>query len=575
MDRKQVASVLEEIATLLELKGENPFKARAYATAARTLEALDEDLGELVASGRLRELKGIGEALAEKIAVLVTTGSLPYHEELRREVPPGLLDLIRIPGLGPKRARTLHDQLGIDTVEALEAACRAGRLAEVAGFGKKSEQTILEGIAFLRRQVGRMLLSEATVVAAALLDHLTSHRGVARAEPAGSLRRRKESIGDVDLLCSFKKGASAEAIIEHFTRAPAVEKVLGAGGTKASVLLASGRQADLRVVSPAEYPFALHYFTGSAEHNIAVRRRAQALGYKINEYGLWKGSRRVACRDEAAIFRSLGLAFIPPELREDWGEIEAAESGSLPELVARDQVRGLFHVHSTWSDGRDSLEAMVRAAADRGYEFVGISEHSRSAGYAGGLSLERVEKQRAEIASLRRKYARIRILHGTECDILKDGSLDYPDDLLESLDFVIGSVHSSFTLDESDQTERVVTALRNPRLDILGHPTGRLLLQREGFRLDLDRVLEEAARLGKTIELNANPRRLDLDWRRCRQAKGLKVKVSINPDAHEVDGLDDVAFGVDTARRGWLEAADVLNAAPWKAVSARLKARAS
>lgn len=574
LDRKQVAAVLEEIGTLLELKGENPFKARAYAVAARTLESLNEDLETLINEGRVRQLKGIGEVLAEKITTLATTGRLPYHEELRKEVPAGLLEMIQIPGLGPKRAHALHEKLGLDTVEALAQACREGKLEQLAGFGKKSQETILEGIGFVKKHHGRMLLSEATALARELLATLSGLRGVARCEFAGSLRRRKEVVGDIDLLASVGNGATPADIIKEFAGMPSVEKILGAGDTKASVILSSGRQADLRVVSDDEYPFALHYFTGSAEHNIAIRRRAQSLGLKINEYGLWKGAKRLACKDEEAIFRKLGLPFIPPELREDWGEIDAAEADTLPRLVQRKDLRGTFHVHSTYSDGTDPLEAMIHRAATMGFEYVGISDHSRSAGYAGGLSVERLEEQRGEIAALRKKYAKITILHGIESDILKDGSLDYPRAVLEKFDFVIGSVHSSFTLSEQEQTRRVVKALENPYLTILGHPTGRLLLQRDGFKIDLDRVIEAAARAGKVIEVNASPLRLDLDWRRCRQAKEAGVKVSINPDAHGVDGLQDVDYGVDTARRGWLEAGDVLNTRSWEQIRSLLGAGA-
>lgn len=575
LDRKQVAAVLDQIGTLLELKGENPFKARAYAMAARTLEALGEDLAVLIREERLGDLKGIGAALAEKIATLATTGSLPYYEDLKREIPAGLLEMIQIPGLGPKRARALHDRLGIESVEELEYACRQDRLSEAAGFGPRSQKKILQGIAFLRRQVGYGLLSEATALGEELLARLSQVTAVRRCQVAGSLRRRKEVVRDIDLLASHKKAASPQTIIKAFTSFAGVAEVLAAGETKASVRMASGRQVDLRVVSDEEYPFALHYFTGSAEHNIALRRRAQALGYKINEYGLWKGQRRIPCKDESEIFRTLGLAFIPPELREDWGEIEAAEAGRMPRLVEASDIQGVFHVHSSYSDGTDSLEAMVKRCAEIGYSFVGISDHSRSAGYAGGLSLERVEQQRSEIQGLRRRYRGISILHGTESDILRDGSLDYPRDVLERFDFVVGSVHGQFTLSEEEQTRRVVKALQDPCLTILGHPTGRLLLQREGFPLDMDQVLAAAGRAGKFVELNANPHRLDLDWRACRRAKEAGVKVSVNPDAHSAEGLDDTRYGVDGARRGWLEANDLVNTRPWERIREMMSRRRS
>jgi DNA polymerase (family X) len=566
MDRKQVAVLLEEIASLLELKGENPFKARAYAVAARSLDGLEEDFAKVVTEGRLRGIAGIGEAIAEKIHVLATTGQLPYHEELRREIPAGLLEMIQVPGLGPRRARVLHAQLGIASLEELAVACREGRLSGVAGFGAASQEKILQGIAYVQRHVGSLLLPEATRLADGFLAALRGLPGVARAGAAGSLRRRADVVRDIDLLASHRRGVSATRIIQAFTSLPAVERVLGAGDTRASVITAGGRQVDLRVVSEAEFPFALLYFTGSKAHNIALRRRAQSMKMKINEYGLWKGARRVACRSEEEVFHALKLAFIPAELREDWGEIDAAAEGKLPRLVEAGDLRGVLHVHSNWSDGTDTLEAMVKKAADRGDEFVGISDHSRTAAYAGGLTIERVAAQRKAITALRRKYSKMAILHGIESDILRDGSLDYPDEVLSRFDFVIGSVHAQFTLTEDEQTTRVVRAIGHPRLTCLGHPTGRLLLQREGFAIDMERVLDAAARHGKLVEVNASPSRLDLDWRGCRRAHQRGVKVSINPDAHSLDELDNAPWGVDTARRGWLTADDVVNTRPWEEI---------
>ncbi|MGH9867697.1 MAG: DNA polymerase/3'-5' exonuclease PolX [Candidatus Polarisedimenticolia bacterium] len=574
LDRKQVATVLEEIGALLELKGENPFKARAYLAAARALDALEEDLGTLLAEGRLRGVKGIGEAISAKITTLATTGRLPYHDDLRREIPAGLLEMIQVPGLGPRRARVLHQKLGIDSVDGLAEACRAGRLAGLGGFGAASQEKILQGIAFVKRHVGYMLLSDATRLAHALVQEVSSLQGVSHVQSAGSLRRRKELVRDIDLLASHKKGSRPEAILRRFTRLPSVRQVLGAGETKASVLTDDGRQVDLRVVSETELPFALLYFTGSADHNIALRRRAQSMGLKINEYGLWQGTRRLACRDEAAIFARLGLAFIPPELREDWGEIEAAASGELPDLVRLEDLRGVLHVHTNWSDGTDTLEDMVKVAAERGDTFVGISDHSRTAAYAGGLSLERVAEQRRALAALRRRYTKLTILHGTESDILKDGSLDYPAEVLDAFDFVIGSVHSHFSLPEQEQTARVVRAIANPHLTCVGHPTGRLLLQREGFSLDMEKVMDAAARHGKLIELNAQPHRLDIDWRACRRAAQKGVKVSINPDAHSLEEMEQTSYGIDTARRGWLTARDVANTRPWKEIRALAGSRA-
>jgi len=575
VDRARVAEILEEIALLLELKGENPFKARAFQNASRTILALTEDLGALVADGRLGDLKGIGEALEEKISTLVTTGSLPYYDDLKKDVPPGLMEVIKVSGLGPKRARLLHEQLGIDSLAALEYACRENRLASLSGFGAKTQEKILSGIEFLRRNLGRFLLSEATARAREILSFLEDHPAVSRASIAGSVRRRCEIIGDVDLLASSSEPGR---VIADFRARGDVETTLGAGDTKASVRLVSGLQVDLRVVPDASFPFALHYFTGSKAHNIAMRRRAESDRFRLrlNEYGLFRGSDEgspsIPCADEAALFEALGLPFIPPELREDAGEIEAAERGDLPRLVERSDLAGIFHVHSNWSDGRAPLLEMIRGAAALGYAYVGISDHSRTAGYARGLKEPDVLRQRDEIESLRDLVPSIRILHGIESDILPDGSLDYPDAVLERFDFVIGSVHGGFSMAEEEMTRRVVRAVENPYLMILGHPTGRLLLGRNGFHIDLDAVIAAASRAGAAIEINANPHRLDLDARRARQARDAGVLLSINPDAHDVAGLGDVDYGIDTARRAWLRAGDVLNARPWEEIE-RLRDR--
>jgi DNA polymerase (family 10) len=578
MDRAEVSEALEEIALLLQLKGENPFKARAYQSAARTILGLAEDLDALVASGRLASLKGIGEAISEKVATLVATGSLPYLEELRAEVPRGLLDLLRVPGLGPKRARAVYDELGVDSLAALESACMENRLASLPGFGARTQEKILSGIEFLRRNLGRFLLSEASTWGGALLGFLKDHPGVARASLAGSLRRRREVIGDVDLVAA---AADPRRVIADFTAHRDVEAVLGAGETKASVRLKNGIQVDLRVVDEAAFPFALHYFTGSKAHNIAIRRRAESARFrlKLNEYGLFRGegdgAERIPCEDEEVLYAALDLPFIPPELREDAGEIEAAERRALPRLVERRDLRGTFHVHTTWSDGRAGLEAMVRAAAELGFEYVGISDHSRTAGYARGLKVDDVARQREEIEALRGRFPSIRILHGTESDILHDGSLDYPEEVLDRFDFVVGSIHSQFGMPEPEMTRRVVRALENPHLTILGHPTGRLLLDREGFRIDLDAVLAAAARAGAAVEINANPHRLDLDASWCRRARDAGVLLSIDPDAHDVEGLADVGYGVDTARRGWLEPEHVLNTRSWEEIAARIARKRS
>jgi DNA polymerase (family X) len=570
MDKSQVAEVLEEIGTLLELKGENPFKSRAYHNASRIISGLDQNLETLVQNKQLTTIKGIGEGLAEKITEYVTKGKLPYYEQLPHSLPSGLLDIIRVQGVGPKRAKLLYDKLKIKDIPGLEKACREGKIAKLEGFGEKSQENILKGLAFLSRHAEQHRYDEALAAAQSVLPELKDVPGVKRLSVCGSLRRHKEIIRDVDILVSGKNG---EAILERFVKLPQVERVLGQGETKASVLLKEGIQVDVRVLDDKLFPYALQYFTGSKEHNIAIRQRAIARGWKLSEYGLFdKAEKLIPCKEEADIFKKLGLDYIPPEMREDRGEIEAAEKGKLPKLVEPDDIRGVFHVHSTWSDGLASLEAMIAEAERLGWEYVGISDHSKTAAYAKGLTIERVAEQRVEIEKLRKKF-KIHIFWGSECDILKDGSMDYPDKILANYDFVIGSVHSIFNLPEPEMTKRIITALKNPYVTILGHMTGRLLLERDGYAVNQEEVLRAAADLGKAVELNASPHRFDIDWRQLPKAKELGVKISINPDAHSVEGLNVVPFGVGIARKGWLTKEDVLNALPLPKVTAWLQAR--
>jgi DNA polymerase (family 10) len=556
MTKQEVSEILDEIATLLELKGENPFKSRAYSNASRTIAGLDIDLAEAVRSGALKEVKGIGAALFEKITELVTTGKLAYYEELKASVPDGLLEMLRIPGLGPKRVRVIFDQLGISTLGELEYACNENRLLKLDGFGPKMQEKILQGIRYVRKQKGLFHYSVAAKEAALLFKILKAHKSVKRIAVAGSLRRRKEVVKDIDLLVSADRSGP---VMEAFTTLPDVEEVIAKGETKSSVRLKSGINADLRVVSDAEFPYALHHFTGSKEHNVAMRGRAQRLGFKMNEYGLFKGGKPIACKDEKEIFAKLGLDFIPPELREDMGEIAAAERKQLPELIEEGDIKGIFHNHTVYSDGNATLKEMVEAARSAGYEYIGISDHSRSAHYANGLEIERVHKQQKEIDALQKNYKDLMIFKGIECDILPDGSLDYPDEVLASFDFVIVSVHSKFNMTEAEMTSRILRAIQNRHVTILGHPTGRLLLTRESYPVDMPKILRAAADHGVVIELNANPLRLDLDWRLGPLAIEKGVKVSINPDAHSVDGIGDVPYGVGIARKAWLTKEAVFN----------------
>ncbi len=559
MDKHAVAAVLDEIGLLLELQGENPFKTRAYANAARAIEALPGDLRPLVESGELRQIKGLGPATAEKVATLVTTGRLPYYDELRARIPAGLLDVLKIPGVGPKKAKLLHDTLGIDSLDALEAACRANRLSGVPGFGAKSQEKILGGIERVRTSGERVLYATAAREAERLFALVRALPGVTRVAVAGSVRRRRETAKDVDLLCAAR-AADTPAIMEAFVADGAVESVTAHGETKSSVRLHAGLNADLRVVRDHEFAAALMYFTGSKEHNVALRGRALRLGYSLNEYALTRDDEPVPAADEADIYRALGLSYIEPELREDGGEIEAAETGTLPALLTRGDVRGVLHVHSTWSDGANTLEEMIDAAEAAGFEYIGMSEHSQSAAYANGLKPDRLRAYLDAIDELQQKPGRrIRIFKGSECDILADGSLDYEDALLARLDFVVASVHSRFSMDRAAMTERIVRAVRHPATTILGHPTGRLLLERESYAVDMEAVIAAAAECDVAIELNAHPSRLDVDWRLGRAIRAAGACVSIDPDAHDTEGLAHVEYGVGIARKAWLARADVLN----------------
>ena len=558
MTKDQVAASLREIGTILELNGENPFKCRAYLNAARTLETSPTDLTELVRTDRLGELPGIGDALREKITTLVNTGKLPYLEELRTTIPSGLLSLLDLPGLGPKKLRILRDQLKIESIEALTKACQDGRLASLDGFGEKTATNLLDSIQ--RRATYSKLhrLGTALPAAQALLNHLRECPSVSQAEIAGSLRRGKEIVKDLDLIASSNK---PKEVMKAFISAPNVEKVIAHGETKSSVILAGGIPCDLRVVPPEVWPTALAHFTGSKEHNIALRQRAIDRGLHLSEWGLLKGKSKtpLKLKDEKDLHKALGLAFIPPELREDSGEIAAAEKDELPDLLTRDQIRGCLHNHTLASDGQDTLAAMAQAAAELGLEWLGIADHSKSSFQANGLDVKRLEKQIEEIQSLNSKKPKCTLLSGTECDILKEGKLDFPDSLLKELDYVVASVHSGFTSDEKEMTDRILRAIENPHVTCLGHLTGRLLLEREAYPVNIPKILDAAAANGTWIELNANPWRLDLDWRWWHKARDLGILCCINPDAHKTSHLRFLDFGVTLARKGWLRAQDVVN----------------
>jgi len=572
--REQVVEVLERIALLLELQGENPFKIRAYHNGARALEMLEGDLGTLVRDDQLKGISGIGDALRDKITTLVTTGQLPYYDELRAQFPPQLFELFDVPGLGPKKIKALYDQLQVASVADLEKACQEGRVAGLPGFGAKTQEKLLQSLATLKQGAGRHLASVAAQAAATLLEDLRAHPDAIRLSTGGSTRRRNETVHDIDIIVSTKNPA---AISEAFRGHPLVAGVLAAGDTKSSVMLQNGLQADLRVVSDEEYPFALMYFTGSKEHNIVLRGLAQDRGWTLNEYRLAPVKKDAAeipeIREERDIYALFGFDYIEPELREARGEFEAAAEHKLPDLVRLEQLKGTFHNHTRASDGRNTLAEMAAAAQELGLEYLGIADHSKASFQANGLDAARLQKQIAEISALNQDFDGFRLFSGTECDILKDGTLDFPDEVLARLDYVVASVHSSFTLGEAEMTKRLIRTMENPHVTMLGHLTGRLLLRREPYAVNIPAVLEAAAETGTFIELNADPHRLDMDWRWWRLAKEKGVKCVINPDAHSTEGLRNLYFGIGAARKGWLTKNDIVNCLPLKKVLPLLEAK--
>ena len=583
MTKGEIAGVLEEIGTLLELKGENPFKIRAYANAARSIDAWGGSLSDLQDEEALAKIPGIGKAIAAKIKELATTGSLKYVEDLRAEFPPAILELFSIPGLGAKKIKALYDKLHISSIAELLKACESGRVAELPGFGEMTQEKLCKAIADRVKHSGSFQFGQVASEAESLRNDFASHPEVLQVCIAGSYRRRKEIVRDLDLMVATKK---PEATMKFFVAHPLVESIIAQGPTKSSVRLRSGIQCDLRAVSAAEYPFALNYFTGSKEHNIEMRNRALKRGWTLNEYRLAPvpmapGERKKKSivkipmvRDEAELYRALDLDLIPPELRENRGEFQAAEKHSLPRLIEAENLRGTFHCHTTASDGHNTLEEMAQAAQALGLEYLGIAEHSRSSIQAHGLDKAKLSAQVAAIRKLNQKFNGFRLFAGIECDILRDGSLDFPDEVLAKLDFVVVSIHSVFNLSESEMTKRIIRAISNPFVTILAHPTGRLLLQREPYLVDLPAILDAAAESGTWVELNAAPKRLDLDWRWWPRAKEKGVKCVIDPDAHRTERLQDLWFGIGVARKGWLTKDDVMNCLPLDKIEAELSKRA-
>ncbi len=569
MDNVEIARTLEEVADVLEIQNGNQFRIRAYRNAVRTIETQTTPLARWVAEGRpLTDLPGIGKEMASHIKEMVETGTLGYRDELLAEVPRTVLALMRLPAVGPKKAKRLHDELGVSSAEELEEAGKAGRIAALSGFGAKTQERILAGLVEHRERGNRHLLADAERFLEPLLAYLRESPGLDRLEVAGSYRRRKETIGDIDLLATVAPPHTPAGLIERFLAYPQIGEVRMGGDTRATVVLGTGLQVDLRAVGPECYGAALLYFTGSKEHNVALRRRAVEKGLRISEYGVFKVEgdavvgESIAGRDEVEVYAAAGLAWIPPELREDHGEIAAAAKGSLPRLIERADLRGDLHMHSTWSDGRSTLEEMVEACIARGYEYMAISDHGKALPMVQGLDGYRLRLQWAEIDGLRERHPEIRLLRAMEVDILADGALDLEDELLGGLDLVIASVHMRQELPPDEQTERILRALRHPAVRILGHPTGRALNRRKPMAYDLDAVLAEAARLGVAVELNSSPHRLDLKDDHLRRAKELGCKIVIDTDAHHTRELDQMRWGLDQARRAGLTPADVLNTRP-------------
>ncbi|HSN91884.1 MAG TPA: DNA polymerase/3'-5' exonuclease PolX [Anaeromyxobacteraceae bacterium] len=577
LDKFAIARALREIGMLLELEGENPFKVRAYERGARAVEELSEDLGTLVRENRLVEVPGIGDAISKKVASLVGTGRSGLLDQLRAKHPPGVLELLQVPELGPKKVAALREALAVSSVDELEAACRAGRVRELKGFGARTEQKILDGIARLRSRASsrRTLLAEAVEVGERILAHLDGSPACLRRDLAGSARRGSETVGDLDVVAASTDPA---ALSEHLVRFPEVAEVPARGETKTTVRLGSGLPVDLRIVPPGDYPTLLHHLTGSKAHHVKLRGIAREKGFTLSEWGLFRlppdpppvgagdgpppGAEKLPVESEEAIYAALGMQPVPPELREDQGEVEAALQGRLPaDLVTLDDVRGMVHCHTTWSDGRASVEEMARAAEALGMEYLTVTDHSRSAGYAGGLDLDRLRRQWDEIDRVQEKV-KIRLLKGSEADILDSGGLDWPDEVLERLEVVVASIHSRMKMGEDEMTRRLVRAMEAPVFKIWGHPVGRLLGEREPYALRAEEVLDALARSRGALEVNGDPKRLDADPRMLRMAGARGIPVVLSVDAHSVKDLGSLRWAVATARRGWVRRGDVLNARP-------------
>jgi DNA polymerase (family 10) len=551
-----IARILDDVSMMLEITGANPFRVRAFSNAARAMEEQTDDIRKLVESKELLDVQGIGKGIFSDVSNLLESGTFELYDQLRQEVPQGVLDMLRISGMGPKKVKLVYDELGIQSVEALEHAGRSGQLADLPGWGEKTQTNILSGIARMRKYQDRFLYSKAWAEANVMYAAVKDLAGVNRHMIGGSLRRHRETIGDADILVS---AAESGSIMDAFTSHEKVATVVAKGSTKSSVILDTGINVDLRVVTDEEYPFAVHYFTGSKNHNTEVRARAKKLGYKLNEYGLFKGKKATPCKDEVELFARLGMDWVPPELRENMGEIEAAAEHRLPKLVEEKDIRGVFHCHTTFSDGKNTLREMVDAARALGHKYFGTGDHSERAIYADGLTREKVKEQRAQVDAINQELSPFVVFHGIESDIFGDGSLDYDEETLASFDYVVASIHGQFNMGEAEMTNRIVKAMSNPFCTMLGHPTGRLLLSREGYQVNLQAIIDAAVEYDVLLEINAHPNRLDLDWRHTRAARDAGAMIVINPDAHWTGDIDYYRYGVGIARKGWLEKKHLLN----------------
>ncbi len=573
--REKIVTILNQIAVILEIKGENAFKIRAYKNGSEIIENYGEDIAQIAHDGKLNELKGIGKALASKIEEIVKTGKLSYFDELKSEFPDSFFELFEIANLGPKKIKKLYEELQIDSIDKLEECCKNGEISKVSGFGKKSADSIIESILFCKNNSKFFRLGNIAPIAESILEFLRQLPQTSQAKIAGSYRRGKETVHDIDFIVATKLPIE---IINEFTNMPEVSDVISKGKTKSSVRLKNGIQCDLRVVTNTEFPFALNYFTGSKAHNVRMRSLAIKKGYNLNEYALSSKDKnnQTTINDESDLYKALGLSFIHPALREDQGEIEAAEISDLPKLVKIENLKGTFHNHTTDSDGKNSLDEMAKAASDLGLQYLGISDHSKSSVQANGLSDERLIKQIKEISQYNKTNKNdIKIFSGVECDILKDGSLDYEDSILSQLDYCVASVHSSFSLTEDEMTQRVIKAIESPYVTMIGHLTGRLLLLRKPYDINVSKIIDACAKNDTIIEINANPRRLDMDWRWWKTAKDKGVKCSINPDAHKIEHLQFLHFGVKIAQKGWLEPSDVVNCLPLDEITKLLKQKST